>query len=320
MPDEFPIIAISDPGGEKSEPMGTKAKFWVMYNHRRWLFKYNRPAHGEDWSEKIAAEIATQLHIACGIVELAQYEGKPGIISQNFVDAAAAGGRLVHGNELLSDFYGGAYPINKSYRVSQHCVPAVREILDKYSVTGTPSEVAPGAIKTLWHQFVGYLILDALIGNTDRHHENWGIITPPISTESPASMTVLVTKRLRKLELAPSFDHASSLGRELSDADRRDMLSGNSNRNISLYAKRCRSKMYLYSDACEPLTPVEAFMEATTDMPDVRSFWLGCLDKVGAETFISIIDRIPANRMSADARRFASAILVYNRERLLKLD
>ena len=55
-----------------------------------------------------------------------------------------------------------------------------------------------------------YLVLDAVIGNTDRHHENWGIL------------------RQRRGNVwygfvAPSFDHASSLGRELLDS-RRDRL------------------------------------------------------------------------------------------------
>ena len=26
--------------------------------------------------------------------------------------------------------------------------------------------------------FAGYLLLDALIGNTDRHHENWAVMVP----------------------------------------------------------------------------------------------------------------------------------------------
>jgi serine/threonine protein kinase HipA of HipAB toxin-antitoxin module len=45
-------------------------------------------------------------------------------------------------------------------------------------------------------QFTGYLVLDALIGHTDRHEENWGVIEG-----------ITGAKRL-----APSFDHASSLG------------------------------------------------------------------------------------------------------------
>ena len=59
--------------------------------------------------------------------------------------------------------------------------------------------------------FVGYLMLDALIGNTDRHHENWGIMTG----------------RGRPQVLAPTYDHASSLGRELSDQKRQARM-GNS--------------------------------------------------------------------------------------------
>jgi len=61
-------------------------------------------------------------------------------------------------------------------------------------------------------------VLDAVIGNTDRHHENWGIL-------------LRRTKRRWMGMLAPTFDHASSLGRELRDETRgkcrRRLLSEN---------------------------------------------------------------------------------------------
>lgn len=43
-------------------------------------------------------------------------------------------------------------------------------------------------------------MLDALVANLDRHHENWGIVVDPSG--------------LLPTELAPTFDHASSLGDE----------------------------------------------------------------------------------------------------------
>ncbi|MEG3898961.1 MULTISPECIES: hypothetical protein [unclassified Microcoleus] len=46
-------------------------------------------------------------------------------------------------------------------------------------------------------------MLDAWIGNTDRHHENWGFV------EVRASKTPQVIAHL-----APTYDYASSLGRE----------------------------------------------------------------------------------------------------------
>ena len=302
MVDSFPVIEIANPGGEKSEPMGTKAKFWVMYNHRRWLFKYNRVGHGEDWSEKISAEIGHRLAITCANVDLARCAGESGVIAQNFADDVADG-RLVHGNELLNVYYNGNYPINKSYRVSQHCIPAVRDILSRYGVSTDSGGVS--VIKTLWHQFAGYLMLDALISNTDRHHENWGLITRSIL---PGSLAIL----------APSFDHASSLGRELSDAARGEILAGSGNRNIALYARRGRSKIYPNDQSSKPLTPLEAFVNATTDIQDARHFWLKHLAAIDEDDFAMIIGQIPESRMSTGARRFASELLVYNRDMLLR--
>ncbi len=317
MVDEFPVIVIADLGREKSEPMGTKQKFWVTHDSRRWLFKFNRPEHGEDWSEKIAAEIARLLMLECAVVELAQCEGAIGVIAENFVDAKA-GWLLVHGNELLNDYYGHDYPMERSYNVRQHCIPVVTEVLNKYTISA--ASPGSGPLQNLWHQFAGYLMFDALIGNSDRHHENWGIITPPVFPASTTPLTDVPPRVIPMLKLAPSFDHASSLGRELNDEARRDMLAGNSNRNVASYAARCRSKLYLDNNALKPLTPWEAFAEATAAAPPVRAFWLSRLAAVGREQFAAVIGRVPAARMSSTASRFALELLVYNRDRLLELD
>lgn len=50
-------------------------------------------------------------------------------------------------------------------------------------------------------QLAGYVTLDALILNTDRHHENWALI------RARSSDGRLIHR------VAPTFDHASSLGR-----------------------------------------------------------------------------------------------------------
>lgn len=40
-----------------------------------------------------------------------------------------------------------------------------------------PDWTAPEGIETAQDLFIGYILLDALIGNGDRHHENWGFVT-----------------------------------------------------------------------------------------------------------------------------------------------
>jgi hypothetical protein len=58
--------------------------------------------------------------------------------------------------------------------------------------------------------FAGYLVLDALIANRDRHEQNWAVLTPQLTTTPEM--------------LAPTYDHASSLGFNLTDDKRRACL------------------------------------------------------------------------------------------------
>jgi hypothetical protein len=95
------IVNIPADAREDTEQLGSKPKFWVLLNDRRWLFKEARPGTGEDWAEKVAADVAKAIDVRAATVELAEYAGRRGCLSLNFVDVQA-GQALVHGNEILA--------------------------------------------------------------------------------------------------------------------------------------------------------------------------------------------------------------------------
>lgn len=65
-----------------------------------------------------------------------------------------------------------------------------------------------GANKANWSEWVcDMLLLDSVIGNSDRHQENWGVIfVPEVGAESDATKT--------KRYLSPFYDNGTSLGHE----------------------------------------------------------------------------------------------------------
>jgi hypothetical protein len=78
------------------------------------------------------------------------------------------------------------------------------------------------AAEDLLQAFADMVVFDVLIGNMDRHHENWGICE-----DKRYKQLVLIDKnRLVKLrKFTPLFDHGSSLMFELSDQDVENMLA-----------------------------------------------------------------------------------------------
>lgn len=101
--DELDITGWDDVG---DEPAGSKqGKRWLAEPHlterRRWLFKPNVPGkayRGDDWSEKLAGEVAKLLGLPCARTELAVREGGFGVISRDVAGARS----LAMGNEVLA--------------------------------------------------------------------------------------------------------------------------------------------------------------------------------------------------------------------------
>lgn len=285
---------------ENREPLGSKKKLWLRDpddQGPRILFKYNRPGTGEDWSEKIAAELAALLGLPHSRVELATLEDQPGAALYDFTNNRQL--PLVHGNELL-EFVDPAYPSQQRYRAMEHTVQAVFGILTSPNVVlpeATPS--LPVGVNDAFDLFVGYLMLDAWIGNTDRHHENWGLLW-----HSELGR--------RGLVLAPSYDHASSLGRELTDDKRTRVGNPKHGPPWQRYALAAKSAFYPGAGQKAPLKTWEVFAFAAELRPDAGRAWIDRLRQISAEQVQTAVEAVPASRMTPTAKAFACALLGYN--------
>ncbi len=145
--------------------------------------------------------------------------------------------------------------------------------------------------------FIGYLVFDALIGNTDRHHQNWAWIW--------------CTTTIQFL-LAPTFDHASSLGRELTDEKRKMILRKKGRNNIEDYAKKARTPFFKNSKQNKTLTTYEGLEYISSNYSRVLSYWIEKFLAIKDEEITSIIDPISASLMTDAHKEFTQAFIKQN--------
>ncbi len=253
--------------------------------------------YGKDlWPpEKVAAEVARVIEVPAARVELAEFQGKRGTASLNFV-RRDAGQDLVHGDELLGGHVIG-YARDKVFRHSSH---SIHNIVKAIGSVFTDRATRDLQLTT----FAGFLVLDALIGNTDRHHQNWGVLR---RTGPDDQM---------EQEMAPSFDHASSLGRNESDARLRRRLDENT---VLDYARKGRGGIFWSSEDAKGANPLGLAERAARQWPQYFSPWLPRLAQLDDAAFLDIVNLVPPDWMSQIQREFCFRFLVLTRSELQKL-
>ena len=302
--DEFDVTGWVPDG---VEVLGTKPKRWLKDpgSGLRWLMKdttFNtnvvatsdempkaRYRKGDDWAERVACAIAERLDLPTATAELAV--SKPaeasasgdrvyGVISQTLLNK---GENLVQGVQLLQEV---GILVSQSNR-AKYSVAAVYQTIEKLSIQSSGADLAA------WPQMAGYLVLDALIGNTDRHEENWAVVTGEDG----------------RMHLAPTFDHASSLGFQLSDERRqRQLTTRDANFKPEAYADRARTPF-----AGRP-HPIDAAATAL-ELGGIKAGG-GWLEGCRADDLAELIHLVPHHRMSVPARKFAELVLRRNWHRL----
>jgi hypothetical protein len=303
----FRIIDVSEWPVLGDEPMGSKPKCWLSpCEGEKWLFKQKiRPNSGDDWSEKVASELAELFGLPHAYVELASRNGQRGVIARDLVTDLNATD-LIPGNRLLVEA-DQEYPHQDRYHLAQHTVERVFAVLTARSVE-LPSTVQPAPeIGTANDLFAGYLLFDAWIGNTDRHHENWAVMS-------------YVGESGTRMVLSPSYDHASSLGHGVTDPEREIKLTTkDSGRNLPAYARKARSAFCPDESTPKALLTDAAFQRAAGLAPAAGSYWIDRLRRVSLAEATDIVTRIPSAIMTDWAKRFAQELVGENQRRLLEL-
>lgn len=305
---QYNAIDISNFKHEEFEPLGTKAKYWCSDKFGNdYLFK-SIETHdsnnnvvsraGEDWSEKVSCEIAKLLRIPCADYELAYDSKTRGVITKNFITSDNA--YLVTGNEILKN-YSAPINIENTKKTEKQNIMHVYIILRRIIRNKPLGFNSLPHIKSAADFFTGYLMLDALLSNQDRHSENWGLI---------------VTGKGR-FHLAPSFDHAAGLGRNESDETKTNRLnSHDKGQQITTYVQRAKSYFYLKEKRLRTFKAFEYFGMLN---PKAALSWLEQLDGLTADIMQAIITPVPEEIMSDASKRFALEMLICNKSNMMKL-
>lgn len=293
----YNVLHLKSDSPEVIEQLGSKRKFWFYLkgDEQPWLFKYTRENTGEDWSEKIAAELACLLKIPAAQVELATFMEHRGCASRSFVETKK-GYELIHGSEILAGRVTG-YEKTKQWGQSDHCVKNIISAVEQvFPVQGKQSK----QLQIL----ASYLVLDALICNTDRHHDNWGLLRH-----------VYHGKTIHAI--APSFDHASSLGRELLP-ERLSMLMKRAN-GIEQYILKGRGGIFWSDEEEKRENPLLLAIRSADKFPKYFRPCLKRLKAIDDEEIVRIVNRIPVEWMKDSAREFCSGLLKETARRLREI-
>lgn len=290
----YPVVDVKQSWMVRIEEMGSRDKFWYQAstNGPEWLFKSPRDGTGEHWAEKISSEVAALLGIDHATTELATFHGKRGSVSKSFI---GAGGRLTHGNQLLEREFEG-YDGKKRYDQSDHFLDNIWETIEKVFKDSQHIKDAKLRISEC-------LVLDAVIGNTDRHHENWGVLVRRVNDHSEEI-------------IAPSYDHASALGRELLDVKRDSLLATG---GVGRYVERGHGGVYWTRDSSSAPSPLELVRRAVRAYPEDL---LPAIDRVKVLNEIAateLVSRVPSDWMTGTARELATAMICYSVMELRKL-
>jgi hypothetical protein len=113
--------------------------------------------------------------------------------------------------------------------------------------------------------------------------------------------------------LAPTFDHASSLGRELTDEARKRHLHDGT---VERYIWKGRGGIFEHAQAKHGMSPMALAKMVAQRYPEFFRPWQTRVANLPADTLRDLVGRVPGARMSKTSRTFVLAFLEISRKML----
>lgn len=282
-----PKVWLREPGGSSSKP------------ETDWLFKpATTQANGVrqmgDWTEVVGSALACSLGIPAAVSQMARRGTEEGVLVRNVNRPGydMVTGRLAMLDEIEVELRDSAR--DKTASVG-HSVENIFRTLERY---GPPPGYESWADCTAVDVMVGYLVLDGLIGNGDRHEQNWSVLRSRLDGESSEDA------------LSATYDLEASLGFQLSDEQRMERLRDN--QGMEAFAAKGLARRFHGDRSTTLVALANRAYSACSDLGKLRVQRL--IDDVSTTDFNSIAERVGG--MSEATSTFALKVLDINRRRI----
>lgn len=260
---------------------GSRKKYVsVTNNNERAMFKYEREDYlcSEACSEKIAYEIAKCLGYNCAKIDLAEdYDGKLGVLNYYFFNS-----NYSSHTDIIAYLNSRKKSRNYYYTISN-----IKNALDKMDLK-------------FFNYFLKIMVFDALIGEQDRHEENWGLIVKD-----------------KKRCLSPLYDNGDSLLREFKNEKiLNKYYNGVKDFNSYIY----RSKTIIYKeDNKTQFKHFELIKYLLEKYPNNMVKELNNLNKLSDVIVNRIVNKIPDNLLTIKHKKYIILYIKKRRDILLDM-
>lgn len=244
------------------------------------MFKYEREDYdcSEACSEKLAYEIAKVLGYDCAKIELAvDNDNQIGVLNYYFSDS----------DESHTDIV--AY-LNKNIkeRNNYYTISNIKNVLDSINTS-------------LFKGFIKIMLFDALIGEQDRHEENWGI-----------------TEKKGKSFISPLYDNGDSLLREFKNpVNARKYYDGI--KDFNAYINRSQTLIYK-EDKKNKYKHFELIKYLYDNFPQDILPEINNLTKLTDEIIEELVDKIPNELLTDEHKKYIITYLKKRRDILLNIN
>jgi hypothetical protein len=273
-----------------SEGSGRSEKVWLQNpdSEEIGLFKYAKTKKTTDnFSECIAYKLAMLLDFPCAQYEIGNYKGRLGSMSYNIKKEPGA---------IINEGIKYIYLLYPNFNVDT--------LIDQESGSYYSIEMIEDVLKQHWYlfqDFIGIMVFDFLIGNSDRHQSNWAII-----------------EYHDELKLSPLYDNSSSLCAYLAEGDIDSYIGKDKLRWESLIDNKSKSRIRIKKIDEKAPTHIQVIEYLLKNYYDEASVYINKIfSKLNEETINNILNFYIEDGLS-EKRRFLIQKFLLAKINLLK--
>lgn len=274
---------------------GASEKVWLVNSKKnlKGLFKFPKIKDkekniitGEYWAEKLASEIGNLLGIKCANVDIGIYKGRFGSMSYNIIDDDE---ELIEGVTFIQN----KYPLYNK-----------KKLIDEYSQEKYSFQMIKNSVYDI-DDILSMILFDSLIGNSDRHHSNWGYIRKSSNNEEGM------------ISFCPLYDNGSSLC-AYEDSENTNIYFKDKMKYNALIDSKSKSAIGWYN--IRPIRHFELLKNIKNEFYEESiNYVLNIKNKITIETIQNILDNFDDKIISKEMKKLILNFIIDRKNKILEI-